>query len=98
MQKSPFMDKLIPSLATRFPDLTKDDISLAIATIVDAMSERLISGGRIELRGFGTFKLNAQVVSPFKKLPCEKNRQVTKRPAIVFKPGLDIRERVNNAA
>jgi hypothetical protein len=34
-----FMDKLITSLAARFPDLTEDDISLSVETIIDTMSQ-----------------------------------------------------------
>lgn len=49
MQKSMCMDKLIANLAAIFPDLTEADISLSVETIIDAMSSRIISGGRIEL-------------------------------------------------
>ena len=91
------MDKLIVNLAARFPDLTEEDISLSVETIIDAMSAQLISGGRIELRGFGTFRLNAQIVSAGRNSILEINANVPECPAVIFKPGLVIREKVNNA-
>jgi len=97
MQKGIFMDKLITNLATRFPDLTEDDISLSVETIIGAMSARLINGGRIELRGFGSFSLNAQVVGACRNATLETNDYISESPTVIFKPGQVIRERVNNA-
>lgn len=98
VQKSMFMDTLIANLAARFPDLTDDDIALSVEIIIGAMSERLISGGRIELRGFGSFSLNAQMINACKNAMRETNDYVAQSHAVVFKPGQVIRERVNNMA
>jgi integration host factor subunit beta len=92
-----FMDKLITSLAAKFPDLTQDDISLSVETIIDAMSARLISGGRIELRGFGSFSLNAQTVDACREPILETNAYVSECPTVIFKPGQMIRASVNEA-
>jgi len=92
-----FMDKLITSLAARFPDLTEADISLSVETIIDAMSARLISGGRIELRGFGTFSLNAQAVGTCRDRMLEASSDVLESPIVIFKPGQVIRATVNDA-
>jgi integration host factor subunit beta len=98
VQKSMFMDTLIANLAVRFPDLTDDDIALSVEIIIGAMSERLISGGRIELRGFGSFSLNAQMINACKNAMRETNDYVPQSHAVVFKPGQVIREIVNNMA
>lgn len=92
-----FMDKLITSLAARFPDLTEDDISLSVETIIDAMSARLISGGRIELRGFGTFSLNVQAIGTCRDRMLEASSDVLESPIVIFKPGQVIRATVNDA-
>lgn len=52
------MDKIIATLAAKFSELTESDVQLSVETIVNAMSAQLVRGGRIELRGFGTFRLN----------------------------------------
>ena len=90
------MDKLIANLAAKFPDLTEDDISLSVEMIIDAMSARLISGGRIELRGFGSFSLNAQIVGVCRNTILGTDAYVPESPLVIFKPGQVIRERVNN--
>jgi integration host factor subunit beta len=49
---------LIGQLAGRFPQLVAKDADLSVKTILDAMSEALSRGDRIEIRGFGSFALN----------------------------------------
>lgn len=96
MQKSMVMDKLIEKLSARFPDLTEEDILLSVETIINAMSAQLISGGRIELRRFGTFSLNAQVIDACRNTVLDTDTYVTESPMVIFKPGQVIRESVNN--
>jgi|APLak6261658528_1056013.scaffolds.fasta_scaffold14361_2 integration host factor subunit beta len=95
LQKVMYMDKLIANLAARFPDLTDDDVSLAVDTIINAMSAQLISGGRIELRRFGSFSLNAKSVGTCSN---EVHENDPESSVVIFKPGQVIREKVNNAA
>jgi integration host factor subunit beta len=49
---------IVEELATRFRQLTANDAELAVKTILDAMNESLVSGHRIEIRGFGSFSIN----------------------------------------
>jgi len=49
---------LVEALALRFRQLTHRDAEFAVKTLLDAMSEALSRGHRIELRGFGTFSVN----------------------------------------
>lgn len=50
--------ELIASLAQRFPQLVQKDAELAVAEILCAVGSALSSGGRVEIRGFGSFTLN----------------------------------------
>ena len=50
--------ELVAQLATRFPQLVLKDADFAVKTMLDAMSEALAKGHRIEIRGFGSFGLN----------------------------------------
>ena len=90
------MDKIITILAGKFPELTESDVQLSVETIVNAMSAQLIRGGRIELRGFGTFRLNGQLSAIDSDSMEELNDLEQALPAVIFKPGLVIRERINN--
>ena len=49
---------LIIKLAERYPQLLAKDAELAVKVILDSMSATLTEGGRIEIRGFGSFALN----------------------------------------
>ena len=50
--------ELVEKLAARFPQLLLRDADISVKTILDAMSEALADGHRIEIRGFGSFGLN----------------------------------------
>lgn len=49
---------LIVRLAERHPQLLAKDTELAVKVILDALSATLSHGGRVEVRGFGSFNLN----------------------------------------
>src|SRR5574340_838929 len=49
---------LIAKLAERYTQLLGKDAELAVKVILDSMSATLSRGGRIEIRGFGSFALN----------------------------------------
>lgn len=86
------MDKLIANLAARFPALSEEDISLSVETIINAMRMRLISGGRIESRGFGSFSLNAKCADACTKPAFDADDDTAEQSAVIFKPGQFIRE------
>ena len=97
------MDKIIATLASKFPELAESDVQLSVETIVNAMSAQLIRGGRIELRGFGTFRLNEQLhaissSSMAETDDLEQDDLEQEQPAVIFKPGLVIRERIHNVS
>jgi integration host factor subunit beta len=43
---------------SHFAQLTAKDAELSVKAILDALSEALAKGNRIEIRGFGSFALN----------------------------------------
>ena len=87
--------ELIQQLATSHPQLTAQDIELAVRTILDGMSRALARGGRVEIRGFGSFGINYR---PPRKGRNPKNGVIVMVPAKYvphFKPGKELRERVD---
>ena len=52
--------ELINLLAEHFPQLVVKDAELSVKAILDAMTDNLATGERIEIRGFGSFSLNYQ--------------------------------------
>ena len=90
--------ELIELLASKFPQLLPKDVELVVKTLLDDLTNALVEGKRIELRGVGSFVLHhrparvgrnpksgAQVMIPEKKIPH-------------FKPGKELRERVDYKA
>lgn len=88
--------ELIEVLARKQPQLAYRDIELAVKTILEYMSISLSSGERIEIRGFGSFSLHFR---PARSGRNPKSGEPVSLPAKYvphFKPGKELRERVNN--
>ena len=88
---------LVTRLAERFPQLTQRDTEFAVKTILDAMSDALARGHRIEIRGFGSFSINRR--PPRVGRNPRSGEQVTIPQKLVphFKPGKALREAVDLA-
>ncbi len=89
--------ELIETLASELTHLTEQQVSEAVHCILDVMSQTLVEGGRIEIRGFGSFALR-------KKLPRHAHNPKTGQKiktqskfSAHFKPGKELRERVNES-
>lgn len=88
--------ELIEVLARKQTQLAYRDIELAVKTILEYMSASLSSGERIEIRGFGSFSLHFR---PARSGRNPKSGEPVSLPAKYvphFKPGKELRERVNN--
>lgn len=86
---------LIAEISKKLSDLPEKDIALAINSIIEQMSHVLSEGGRIEIRGFGSFCLHYR---PPRKAhnPKTGEKLVTEaKYAVHFKPGKELREKVN---
>ena len=86
---------LIAKLAERYPQLLAKDADLAVKVILDAMSETLAGGGRIEIRGFGSFALNYRPPRMGRNPKSGDKVQVPAKYVPHFKAGKELRERVD---
>jgi len=87
--------ELIEQLALQHPQLTLKDIDLAVRIIIDEMSKAMSNGNRVEVRGFGSFGINHR---PARKGRNPKTGALVMVPAKYaphFKPGKELRERVD---
>ena len=88
--------ELIMKIAEKQNHLSIKDIELSVNYIVDCMSDSLGDGHRIEIRGFGSFSLHYR---PSRKAHNPKTGARVFTAAKYtphFKPGKDMRDRVNN--
>ncbi len=88
---------LIARLAERFPQLVAKDADFAVKMILDAMSEALVKGDRIEIRGFGSFSLNYRPPRVGRNPKSGEKVDVPEKWVPHFKAGKELRERVDNA-
>jgi integration host factor subunit beta len=86
---------LVEALAEKFGQLTQRDTELAVKLVLDAMSDALARGHRIEIRGFGSFSINRR--PPRMGRNPRSGEQVTIPEKLVphFKPGKALRESVD---
>lgn len=87
--------ELIERLAERFPQLVAKDADYAVKMILDAMTDSLSQGGRIEIRGFGSFALNYRPPRVGRNPKSGEKVRVPQKYVPHFKAGKELRERVD---
>lgn len=90
--------ELIARLAENFPQLVAKDAELAVKSILDAMTDALAKGQRIEIRGFGSFALNVRPPRVGRNPRSGEKVMVPEKRVPHFKPGKELRERVDATA
>ena len=90
--------ELIELLAAKQKHLPTKDVELAVKQVLEIMGDSLSQGDRIEIRGFGSFSLHYR--------PARQGRNPKTGDAVAlsgkyvphFKPGKELRERVDASA
>ena len=91
--------ELIARLAARYPQLVAKDAEYAVKTILDAMTEALATGQRIEIRGFGSFGSEQPSAARRTQSRSRARRCMVPEKCVPhFKPGKELRERVDGRA
>lgn len=87
--------EIIDILTRKQSHLSSKDVELSVKMLLENMSGVLSGGGRIEVRGFGSFSLHHRTAR--KGRNPKTGDQVNLPPKFVphFKPGKELRERVN---
>lgn len=87
--------EIIDILTRKQSHLSSKDVELSVKMLLEVVSDKLSSGGRIEIRGFGSFSLHHRTAR--KGRNPKTGDQVDLPPKYVphFKPGKELRERVN---
>ena len=86
---------LFARLAELHPQLLAKDAELAVKVILDALSNTLSNGGRIEIRGFGSFSLNYRPQRQGRNPKTGERVNVPEKYLPHFKAGKELRERVD---
>ncbi|MGE4630202.1 MAG: integration host factor subunit beta [Pseudohongiellaceae bacterium] len=89
--------ELIDHIAGNQTQLSSKDVELAIKVILEYMSQVLSGGGRIEIRGFGSFSLHYRVPRVGRNPKTGTPVALSGKYVPHFKPGKELRDRVNNS-
>jgi integration host factor subunit beta len=88
--------ELIAQLSVKQPQLDYRDVELAVKELIDQLSTALAAGQRIEVRGFGSFSLHYRPPRVGRNPKTGDSVQVPDKHVPHFKPGKELRERVDN--
>jgi len=88
--------ELIAQLSVKQPQLDYRDVELAVKELIDQLSTALASGQRIEVRGFGSFSLHYRPPRVGRNPKTGDSVQVPDKHVPHFKPGKELRERVDS--
>ena len=86
---------LIEQLASRRMHMPAKDVEAAIKEILEQMASTLQNGDRIEIRGFGSFSLHYRAPRVGRNPKTGDKVELTGKYVPHFKPGKELRERVN---
>jgi integration host factor subunit beta len=88
---------LIMALTARFPNLMAKDAEISVKEILDAIGQALARGGRVEIRGFGSFGLNHRPARAGRNPKSGEKVMVPAKYAPHFKASKEMRERVEQS-
>jgi integration host factor subunit beta len=88
--------ELIDQLSAEQNQLGYRDVELAVKEILESLTNALSSGERIEVRGFGSFTLHHRQARVGRNPKTGSSVSVPDKHVPHFKPGKELRTRVDN--
>ena len=87
--------ELINQLSDKFSQLVHKDAELSVKTIIDSLGNTLSNGGRVEIRGFGSFSLNHRPARLGRNPKTGEKVNVPEKFVPHFKPGKELKIKVD---
>jgi len=87
--------ELITQLSEKFSQLVHKDAELSVKTIIDSLGNTLSQGGRVEIRGFGSFSLNHRPARLGRNPKTGEKVNVPEKFVPHFKPGKELKIKVD---
>ncbi len=91
MTKSGLIEKITESIK----DLTRKQTEIIVDTVFDSMKEALSRGEKVEIRGFGNFRLKKRRPRKARNPKTGEGVEVPPKSVVYFKVGKDLRESIN---
>ena len=82
---------------TQQDQLPPKDVEIAVKMILERMTQSLVNNDRIEIRGFGSFCLHYRAPRVGRNPKTGDSVELSGKSVPYFKPGKELRERVNSS-
>ena len=86
---------LVEKVAERVKNFTKIDVELLVDEIFDSMTASLAKGDKIEIRGFGSFKVKGHKARKGRNPKTGETIDILAKKTPFFKVGKELKKRVN---
>jgi len=83
--------ELVTLLTSSNPDLPTPEVERIVNLVFDTIADQLTAGGRVEMRGFGTFSVKARVGRIGRNPRTGASVPVKAKRVPYFKPGKELR-------
>lgn len=88
--------QLIQKLADENPHLYQRDVERIVSSVFDEITDALVRGDRVELRGFGAFSVKHREARVGRNPRTGESVDVPEKRVPFFKTGKDLRDRMNS--
>ena len=87
--------ELIAKMAAANPHLPQRDVEKAVETVLGSISDALVRGARVELRGFGAFSIRQRQTRQGRNPRTGEAVMVKAKAVPFFKMGKELKARLN---
>jgi integration host factor subunit beta len=87
---------LIEKVSEKIGSLTRKQTEIVVETVFDSIKEALVKGEKIEIRGFGNFKLKTRKPRKARNPKTGEKVDVPGKKVLHFKTGKALREAMNS--
>ena len=89
--------ELIEAVSSRVKSFSKRDVEIIVDSLFKSMAESLTRGEKVEIRGFGSFKIKERDGRQGRNPKSGENIYIEPKRVPFFKAGKEIRERINRS-
>jgi integration host factor subunit beta len=86
---------LIEKISEKVEGLSKKQVEVIVETVFESIKEALAKGGKVEIRGFGNFRLRNRNARKARNPKTGDSVSVPPKKVPFFKVGKELREMVN---
>ena len=90
--------EMVEKLCLRLRGLSRIEVEVIVDTLFHKMTDALKKGGRVEVRGFGTFEVRNRPARQGRNPKSGASVYVQNRKVPFFKVGKELRDRVNKGS